>query len=506
MHRLAACTLIAILAVPAASAEKFDPQRLAEVVAPCLDDRTVIVAHLDLTRLDPDKVAARAAALAGIDGKELAPLAARVREKVVDPLTKAGARELFIVFSLADLFVGPITIVPLAEGADEKAIAKAVGYPDQPVAQRHGGALVVAQKKTWERLAGQEPVKYPELIDAFTAAGDGAAQVVVLLPPDTRRILEEMLPNLPPDLGGGPMKTYSRGLLWASLGLDAADGLAMRWTLASPNEESARALHDSLGRLLRALARLPSIRSAVADPDEVVPRLTPQVRGDRLVLTLKDKELGEVLRPLLARLPRAVSRQTSTNNLRQILVAMHLYLDSHGHFPTAASYDKQGRPLLSWRVHLLPYLGEDTLYKQFHLDEPWDSPHNKKFITKMPRVFDSTGDPRKAAAGLTTYLAPRGAATMFPGRQGLRIADVTDGTARTIFLVDADDSRAVPWTQPQDLDFDPTDPARGLSLRLGDGHLVGFVDASAHVLPKSMDKSTLKALFTRNGGEVVNYP
>jgi hypothetical protein len=357
-----------------------------------------------------------------------------------------------------------------------------------------------------ERLAKQTPPKPTELADAFGAAGDGAAQVVLLLPADARRIYEEVLPTLPEELGGDSMKTYSRGLLWAALGLNTSPALGLHLTLASPNQDSARALHDALARLLGALSRQPEIRKLMPAADKIVPRITPQLRGDRLVLTLDEKELMQIAQPFLAELPVAISRNTSTNNLRQILLAFHYYLDTHGLFPTAASLDKQGKPLLSWRVHVLPYLGQDNLYKQFHLDEPWDSEHNKKLITRMPRVFDSTGDPRKAAAGLTTYLVPRGAATMFPGKQGLRIADVTDGTAKTIFLVDADDSHAVPWTQPQDLEFDPQNPARGLSTRLGDGYLVGFVDASAHFLPKNIAKDTLKALFTRNGGEAVDVP
>ena len=74
------------------------------------------------------------------------------------------------------------------------------------------------------------------------------------------------------------------------------------------------------------------------------------------------------------------------NNLKQIGLALHNYHDAHGKFPTNV-YGPKGEPLLSWRVHLLPYLEEDNLYKQFKMDEAWDGPNNKELIEKMPKVY-----------------------------------------------------------------------------------------------------------------------
>ena len=85
----------------------------------------------------------------------------------------------------------------------------------------------------------------------------------------------------------------------------------------------------------------------------------------------------------------AARRAQSMNNLKQFALAMHNYHDTNGKFPAASSFDKDGKPLLSWRVHVLPYLEQAELYKQFHLDEPWDSEHNKKLIEKMPNVLAS---------------------------------------------------------------------------------------------------------------------
>ncbi|HEY7329165.1 MAG TPA: sigma-70 family RNA polymerase sigma factor [Gemmataceae bacterium] len=78
--------------------------------------------------------------------------------------------------------------------------------------------------------------------------------------------------------------------------------------------------------------------------------------------------------------------------LKRLAAAMQNYAATYeGRLPLAASVGKDGRALLSWRVELLPFLGENDLYNEFKRDEPWDSPHNRKLITKMPAVFAPPG-------------------------------------------------------------------------------------------------------------------
>src|SRR5206468_5253686 len=76
------------------------------------------------------------------------------------------------------------------------------------------------------------------------------------------------------------------------------------------------------------------------------------------------------------------SRQEHVNNLKQIGLAMHSYHDVYKRLPSGAVQDKDGKALLSWRVHLLPFLEQEALFKEFKLDEPWDSDNNKKLLAK----------------------------------------------------------------------------------------------------------------------------
>src|SRR6516165_5495577 len=104
--------------------------------------------------------------------------------------------------------------------------------------------------------------------------------------------------------------------------------------------------------------------------------------------------------------------------------------------------------MLSWRVMILPYIEQQNLYNQFHLNEPWDSEHNKKLLARMPVVYASPQDDRAVKEHSTYYQGFYGKSAFFEGKQGVRYpAAFTDGTSNTIMVVEA--SKAVPWTKPE---------------------------------------------------------
>ena len=221
-------------------------------------------------------------------------------------------------------------------------------------------------------------------------------------------------------------------------------------------------------------------------------------------LTLGAPVLAGLLLPAVQAVRDAARRTQSMSNMKQVMLVMHMYADDRGRFPPAYSVGKDGKPLLSWRVHVLPYLKQQALYKQFHLDEPWDSPNNKKLIEKMPLLYRS---PRsQAGPGKTTYLTVRGKDTVFPGSEKVTLADIKDGTSSTIALVEVNDQTAVVWTRPDDYQPDAKEPLKGLRGTWPQGFLAALADGSVHVIPCSIKPEDLKALFTRSGGEIVNWP
>ncbi|MEW4571086.1 M56 family metallopeptidase [Tautonia sp. JC769] len=202
---------------------------------------------------------------------------------------------------------------------------------------------------------------------------------------------------------------------------------------------------------------------------------------------------------------RIAGRRTqSTNNLKQIALALHNYHDTFGRFPPPVLYAEDGTPY-SWRVALLPYLEQAPLYNEYRMNEPWDGPNNRKLLEQMPQVFrvpGSDSDPTHA-----DYFALVGPTTLMgmPGK-GTGMAEITDGSSNTLAIVET--KRPIPWTQPEDIPVnDPIDPDTVIVPEFGgfwpNGFQAAFGDGSVRFLSHAIDRDLLRGLITRNGGEVI---
>jgi RNA polymerase sigma factor (sigma-70 family) len=247
---------------------------------------------------------------------------------------------------------------------------------------------------------------------------------------------------------------------------------------------------------------------------------------------------------------QARDRAQSRLNLRKLALAMHAYAENHGgKLPPPAIYSRDGKALLSWRVALLPYLDQSELYKQFHLDEPWDSEHNKKLSETVVKVYtpvgksatprfktyyqvfvspaparrgqpggaggpggggsggaagaaggggppaSASGDPVVEDIGITAVFV-KGVTSRFP-------AHIVDGTSNTILIAEA--GNPVPWTKPEDLPFSPKDPLPELGGLFPDVIQVALADGAIAVLTKRYDENAMRGAITANGGEVVDF-
>jgi hypothetical protein len=221
------------------------------------------------------------------------------------------------------------------------------------------------------------------------------------------------------------------------------------------------------------------------------------VRGRGLALLgIFAAGLGLFLQPLLLifavqTLRDLIARRTDAAQLRRIGQAMYAYNDDHGHLPPAALKDVNNQPLLSWRVALLPYLGEQELYEQFHLDEPWDSRHNAALVHRMPKVYGYPADPDGAAEGLTYYRVFVGNFTPFGVEGGPGIPrDFENGTSHMILVAAA--AEPVPWTKPEELACDANGPIPKLGGLLRGGYNVLMADGETHFVRADIHEAVLR--------------
>jgi len=205
------------------------------------------------------------------------------------------------------------------------------------------------------------------------------------------------------------------------------------------------------------------------------------------------------LTPAETRSAHAAQRELSKNHLKQILLAMHSYCDANGHFPRDIT-DKEGKPLLSWRVAILPYVEEGPLYNQFKLDEPWDSENNKKLLAKMPAVYRVGFEPKGTTR--TYYQGFSGPGAMFEPGKDIKFASVTDGLSNTLAVVEC--GPPVEWSKPADLPYDPKKKLPKLELPFKNTLIVGMGDGSANALKPDLDEATLRLLIERADGQPVS--
>lgn len=465
----------------------------AKMLAPFIDEQTIAVARFDAEQVSADELK-RFAELVW-PGKRLnegQPVA-----RFVDDFKQAGGSELYLIAYLSDIpDRAPIILAPLSKKADEKSLSAVLAsLPHYGVCQRQGGVLICGSRESLDRVAGATATSRPELQRALQEAGNTQFQILVTPSASMRKVTEELLPTLPKSLGGGPARTFTRGALWVALSGNLSPRPHLRLSAQAEDPAAAIALRaqwrDTLVRIWPQGASL-------------IDALTPEAQKNRLTLDLnadRVEKLMLVLRPELQAVGRFGRRQQSVEHLKQIGLAMHTYFDVYKHFPPPALAAADGKPLLSWRVAILPYLGQEALYKEFHFDEAWDSEHNRKLIERMPEVYRSLDS--AAGEGRTCYVVPVGQGSAFEGHAGIGIPDITDGTSNTLMALEMGDEQAVTWTRPDDFSFDRNQPSAGLTSPYPDGKLFLLCDGSVHFITQSLDDETLRRFLMRNDGNPV---
>ncbi len=205
-----------------------------------------------------------------------------------------------------------------------------------------------------------------------------------------------------------------------------------------------------------------------------------------------------LLLPLCRSAGPAARRAQCVNNLKQIALALHNYVDRYDALPPAHTVDASGQPLHSWRTLILPYLEQDALYRSIDLSKPWNDPENAKALATPVSVFrcpEQAGPPNA-----TTYLAIVSPTSAFRPREPRRLDEITDGHDCTLIVIEASEENAVSWMAPVDAD-------ESLVLNLGTrtppphtgGANGGFVDGYVRFLKSTIPDRVWRALISISG-------
>jgi hypothetical protein len=221
--------------------------------------------------------------------------------------------------------------------------------------------------------------------------------------------------------------------------------------------------------------------------------------------------LAFALMNLVSEAQSAAMRSQCLNNLKQIGLGLHNYLSSNDRFPPAYNTDSSGRPLVSWRVLISPFMEQWGGNEEpgspppppapwSHLDQPWDSPLNLALGRAMPAYWACPSHGDRVARGLTSYVMITGRGTAFSDGRSRSLADLAGSTQDTVLVVEVANVD-IPWMAPRDLDIDEmssalNDPARpGVSSAHGPCPHALMADGSVKTLDRPFTAAEVRAMF-----------
>jgi prepilin-type processing-associated H-X9-DG protein len=217
--------------------------------------------------------------------------------------------------------------------------------------------------------------------------------------------------------------------------------------------------------------------------------------------------LVALLLPAVQAARTAARRAASQNNMKQIGLAFHNYHDTYRVLPAAYQVDAEGKRTMSWRVAILPFLEQQQVFERYKSDQAWDSAVNQAVANMVIPTYKNPAD-GKGGMSETSYMVITGPGTLFEEGKQFTFTDVTDGLSNTILAVEVVGT-GTNWAEPKDLDIN----TMAMKINSGGANSIGspspgganvlFADGSVRFLSNNVLEQTLKAMITRNGGEVV---
>ena len=480
---------------------------LPKSAAPLINNEVAAVGFIDLSAIED---------IVTVFGLELEALrrhaTIRTGLEQLQILREVGVDRVYWLHNVEDMLAVPTIVIPWTGGSDVPSLlAPDVAKRIQPFPLLdyrplvRGDAIILGTRSAIDRMDAVAAGARPDLTLRLAELSDKKLAMILAPGKDTRRVIRESFPRLPQ-----PFESISGTLLadqldYLLLTVDPDNEPRFEMRAVASDSQSAQAVADIVERATQWLAARPRQNNALVKLlsvalNSVDHKVTNRHYSLQISNAQTSMELRELLSALVARAAIKTDRRDRLHRLRQLCLAIVHYESTNSTFPPAANVDAAGQPLLSWRVHVLPYLGEVELYREFHLDEPWDSPHNRQLIDRMPKVFEPASKP-----GHTRFLGAAGEGLFFDASRARKIREFRDGVSKTINLVEVNDESAVIWTQPGDWQVDLSQPYSGLAKDDEGMFVASAVDCATFALRRGTNAEAFAGFLTVDGGESLDF-
>ncbi|MDR1958101.1 MAG: DUF1559 domain-containing protein [Planctomycetaceae bacterium] len=546
------------------------PSPLAPI-APILNGETLVAVKIDISQIHFDQLQKLAldavgqyVTLQGFDEESIDDIKDEAASLLADNLppvkamyddfvAQTGIQDIYFVTSvdLLDTRLPGVIAIPktgktnkqlnaIKDFLEEYDLPGGIGYKDliliPAVPNNKYNAAQFAQSLR-DYFKNFQPAEVPALNEAFADSRGDLIRAAVTVPKSLVAILEEKVPPVPFPQAAALLHQVTHDVRWINLQFNPSE-LHIGAAIQMSSEKAAVKFRKTLLELvdMGIMMTKAGMQEGLTDPqlEKFVPLLTayfrglyramlPKVRGDQLVYEV-DAETSDIaaavgvggvmaalLLPAVQAAREAARRMQCSNNLKQIALSMHNFHDARQTFPPAYTVDKDGKPLHSWRVLILPFIEQQALYEQIRLEEPWDSEHNKQFHNVNIPAFQCPSN-GQAGPGLNChYSVVVGKETPFEGSKQLTFGAITDGTSNTVMCVERRDP--VCWMDPTSeltyeevLESGINRSPEGIGSFHTGGLNVVFCDGAVRFLPETVDLEILKAILTKAGGESAMIP
>ena len=362
-----------------------ESSKLGRRLSTAFDEGVIAYGHINLKKLDLGKVEKKL--------NQWLDLPVSISLKSLQPTKKviedAGGERIFVSYSLYGMDSLPTIAIPLEKEIDTSIIVSVVkSLAEFEVRYLQDSKLLVLAPHTFFKSIESGRIRVRrDVADLIRTKSAEVASINFAPTADHRRVLREFEPQFSDPFSRFDGELLGRSVKAASIVLESIEPFELKVGIRSEDQKSAANLKEAFSQLMK---KLPGDSPELNFFRKLEQSFTLSKNTPGLSLSIgpeQEDDWKKAIMPFFVKAKLEVQQSDEVNNLKHMLLGLHNFHDVYRGFPDIGRPKDNGSPGLSWRVHILPFIEEAELYEQFRLDEPWDSPHNKKLIAKIPNVF-----------------------------------------------------------------------------------------------------------------------